>query len=57
MTNLVKAILHKDNTSAFGLTFPDLPGCFAASDTSDGIPTAAKEALDLWHEQTRDLSR
>lgn len=44
------AIIHHDEGSAFGLTFPDLPGCFAASDSWDGIPAAAADALDLWFE-------
>lgn len=49
------AISHQDGDSAYGLTFPDLPGCFAASDTWDGIPAAAAEALDLWFEDTPDV--
>lgn len=44
------AIVHQDGESAFGLTFPDLPGCFAAADDWNGIPAAATEALDLWFE-------
>lgn len=49
------AIVHKDGDSAYGLTFPDLPGCFAAADTWDGIPAAANEALDLWFEDMPDV--
>lgn len=49
------AIVHKDADSAFGLTFPDLPGCFAASDTWDGIPAAAAEALDLWFQDQAEV--
>lgn len=44
------AIVHKDEGSAYGITFPDLPGAFAASDDWEGIPKAASEALDLWFE-------
>lgn len=44
------AIIHKDEGSAYGLTFPDLPGAFAAADTWDDILAAAAEALDLWFE-------
>ena len=44
------AIVHQEEGSAIGLTFPDLPGCFAAADDWDGIPAAASEALDLWFE-------
>lgn len=49
------AIVHHDEKSAFGLTFPDLPGCFAAADTWDGIPAAATEALDLWFADMPDV--
>jgi predicted RNase H-like HicB family nuclease len=49
------AIVHRDENSAYGLTFPDLPGCFAAADTWDEIPVAAAEALDLWFEDQPDV--
>lgn len=50
------AIVHKETDSAYGLTFPDLPGCFAASDSLDGIPVAAAEALDLWFRDQAEVS-
>ncbi len=50
------AIVHQDGDSAFGLTFPDLPGCFAAADSWDDIPAAATEALDLWFEDMPDVN-
>lgn len=49
------AIIHKDEGSAYGLTFPDLPGAFAASDDWNSIPAAAAEALDLWFEDMPDV--
>lgn len=49
------AIIHQDEGSAYGLTFPDLPGAFAAADTWDEIPAAATEALDLWFEDMPDV--
>ncbi|TGN35316.1 CopG family transcriptional regulator, partial [Paracoccus liaowanqingii] len=49
------AIVHQDEGSAYGLTFPDLPGCFAAADDWNGISTAATEALDLWFEDMPDV--
>lgn len=49
------AIIHHDEGSAFGVTFPDLPGCFAAADDWAGIPAAATEALDLWFEDMPDV--
>jgi predicted RNase H-like HicB family nuclease/predicted RNA binding protein YcfA (HicA-like mRNA interferase family) len=44
------AIVHKDEDSAFGISFPDLPGCFSAADTADEILPNAMEALELWSE-------
>lgn len=52
---LYTAIVHKDTTSAYGLVFPDLPGCHAAADDWDDIPAAAAEALDLWFEDQPDV--
>jgi predicted RNase H-like HicB family nuclease len=49
------AIVHQDGESAYGLTFPDLPGCFAAADDWNAIPAAATEALDLWFEDMPDV--
>lgn len=50
------ALIHQDGDSAFGLTFPDLPGAFAAADAWDDIPAAATEALDLWFEDMPDVA-
>ena len=44
------AIVHKDTESAFGVTFPDLPGCFSAADAIDDVLPNACEALELWFE-------
>ncbi|KPL67394.1 CopG family transcriptional regulator [Erythrobacter sp. SG61-1L] len=44
------AIVHKDPGSAYGVTFPGLPGCFSAADTQDEIVPNAVEALALWLE-------
>lgn len=44
------AIVHNDDGSAYGLTFPDLPGCFDTAKNGADIPAAATEALDLWFE-------
>ena len=48
--NIYLALVHKDEGSAYGVTFPDLPGCFAAADDFNCIIPAAAEALDLWFE-------
>jgi predicted RNase H-like HicB family nuclease len=44
------AILCKDDESAFGLHFPDLPGCTAAGNTEDEAIANAAIALRLWAE-------
>jgi predicted RNase H-like HicB family nuclease len=44
------ALVHKDPDSAYGITFPDLPGCFAAADDQEDIVRRAVEALELWFE-------
>ena len=44
------AVVHKDEDSAFGVTFPDLPGCFSAADLIGDVLPNACEALELWFE-------
>lgn len=44
------AIVHKDGDSAFGVHFPDLPGCFSAADRIEDVIPNAIEALSLWFE-------
>ncbi len=43
-------VVHKDADSAFGVHFPDLPGCFSAADSIDAVIPNATEALALWFE-------
>ena len=50
------ALVHKDAGSAYGLTFPDLPGCFAAADDQGDILRNAVEALELWFEDTEPVT-
>lgn len=35
-----------DEDHAYGVTFPDFPGCFAASDSIDGLQKAVQEAVE-----------
>jgi predicted RNase H-like HicB family nuclease len=42
------AVVHQEGGSAFGVHFPDLPGCFSAADTIDDVIPNAVEALELW---------
>jgi|SRR5213082_2954770 len=44
------AVVHKDEDSAFGVHFPDVPGCFSAADQIDDIVPNAIEALGLYSE-------
>lgn len=44
------AIVHKDADSAFGVSFPDLPGVFSAADQEQDLVDNAIEALRLWAE-------
>lgn len=44
------ALVHKDPESAFGVSFPDLPGVFSAADDEEDIVSNAIEALTLWAE-------
>lgn len=41
------AVVDKDPSSAYGVWFPDVPGCFSAADTSDALFEKATEALSL----------
>lgn len=49
------AIVHKDEGSAFGVEFPDLPGCFSAADDAEDVIPNAVEALSLWFEDQDEV--
>jgi predicted RNase H-like HicB family nuclease len=44
------ALVHKDEGSAFGVSFPDLPSVFSASDGEEDLVANAIEAVRLWAE-------
>lgn len=44
------AVVHKDEDSAFGVHFPDMPGCFSAADDMEDVLPNAIEAMELWLE-------
>jgi len=44
------AVVHKDEDSAYGVHFPDAPGCFSAADSLDEVLQNAVEALTLFFE-------
>lgn len=39
--------IHKDPGSDYGVTVPDLPGCFSAGSTIDEALLMAREAIEL----------
>lgn len=39
-------IIHKDSESDYGVTVPDLPGCFSAGSSFDEALINAKEAIE-----------
>ena len=38
-------VIHIDEGSAYGVTVPDLPGCFSGGDTLEEALTASQEAI------------
>ena len=40
-------VIHKDRTSDYGVTVPDLPGCVSAGVTMDKALAMAREAIEL----------
>lgn len=47
-------VLHKDKDSDYGVTVPDLPGCFSAGATVDEALAMAREAIELHIEGLAD---
>jgi predicted RNase H-like HicB family nuclease len=39
------ALVHKDEGTSYGVSFPDVPGCIAAGDTFEDAVADAAEAL------------
>ena len=44
------AVIDKDPGSAYGIQFPEVPGCFSAADDFEDIVPNAIEALSLFFE-------
>ena len=40
-------VLHTDDGVRYGVTVPDLPGCFSAGDTFDEALESVREAIEL----------
>ena len=43
---LYPVVVHKDQTSDYGVSVPDLPGCFSAGRTLDEALENVKEAIE-----------
>ncbi len=43
-------VIHKDPESYYGVTIPDLPGCFSAGDTVEDALTQVVEAIECYLE-------
>ena len=41
------ALIHKDTHSDYGVSVPDLPGCFSAGETIEEAVAMAREAIEL----------
>lgn len=41
------ALVHKDQDSLYGVSFPDFPGCISADETLEKAVTGAQEALQF----------
>ncbi len=50
------AVIDKDPDSAYGIQFPEVPGCFSAADTFEEIVPNAIEALSLFFEDSEPVS-
>ncbi|MBI9080292.1 MAG: type II toxin-antitoxin system HicB family antitoxin [Pseudodesulfovibrio sp.] len=48
------AVIHKDQDSDYGVSFPDLPGCITAGGTLAEVESMAREALAGHLEVMRD---
>ena len=51
------AIEPGDETHAFGVVVPDLPGCFSAGDTMIEAFINVREAIKLWIETNLELGK
>lgn len=43
----IAVVLHSDDGQRYGVTVPDLAGCFSAGDSIDDALESVKEAIDL----------
>ncbi len=48
------AVIHKDEGSTYGVSWPDLPGCTSAADSLGEVDALAREALQFHLEGMRE---
>ena len=48
-------IIHKDEETGYGVTIPDIPGCFADGDTQEESILNIQEAVELYYHR-EDIS-
>ncbi|WP_416138238.1 type II toxin-antitoxin system HicB family antitoxin [Halomonas sp. HK25] len=48
---LFTIVIHQEGDSAYGVTVPDMPGCFSAGDTLEEALENVREAIDLHMEE------
>lgn len=63
MTHYI-GVVHKDGDSSYGISFPDLPGCFSAGEDLVELERNAIEAIELYFDDldpadfpARDMNR
>jgi len=47
-------LIYKDETTSYGICFPDFPGCISAGETFEDVMAMGKEALGFHVEAMRD---
>ena len=51
-----QALIHKDPESCYGVSFPDVEGCFSAGETLADAAKNASEALQLYFEGVAEVT-
>ncbi|MDF3034298.1 MAG: hypothetical protein K0R76_1252 [Alphaproteobacteria bacterium] len=49
------ALIHKEKTSDYGVSFPDFPGCISAGKTLEEAQMMAQEAINNHREMLREI--
>ncbi len=49
------ALIHKEKTSDYGVSFPDFPGCVSAGKTLEEAQMMAQEAINNHREMLREM--